>query len=181
MSYSFDKICSNLIPTGKYKVQVTDIKFKSSITGEATHDLMVNYTIVDGPYAKRTLVDTIFEKSFSFRLKPFLQACKIDLAREFATAEELFRFGLTNAKNKIILIDIGVRSYNGKDYNQVTNFYPLPDSTVSATDVLDELGVSPEVKGMSKEDLDSLEDLKEEVSEPELETDLSLDTDDLPY
>ena len=27
MSYSFKSVCSSLIPVGKYKAQVTDIKF----------------------------------------------------------------------------------------------------------------------------------------------------------
>lgn len=144
---SIDKLCSNLIPTGKYKCQVTDIKFKASPSGESTKDMVVNYTIVDGPCAKRTLIDTIYEKSFSFRLKPFLLACKVDTAREFATSEELFRFVLSAVKGKILMVDVSSRNYNGKDYNQISDFSPLSDSTSTADEVLESFKTEAEVKG----------------------------------
>jgi hypothetical protein len=145
--YSFDKLCSNVIPTGKYKVQVTDIKFKMGATGEATKDILVTYTIVEGPQAKKVFSDTIYEKAFGFRLMPFLTACKVDTAREFSTAEELFKYGLKEAKGKILMLDITIKPYNGKDYNNVSDFSPLPDSTVTADDVLGELKVNPTVSG----------------------------------
>jgi len=145
MAYSFNDLCSNLIPAGRVKAQVTDIKFKVSPTGEASNDIVVNYTIAEGPSAKRTLVDTLYEKAASFRLKPFLIACKIDMNRQFATKEELYQFGLKEAKGKIIMIDIGVKTYNGKQYNEVTNYYPLPDSSTTADEALEEFGAT-EVK-----------------------------------
>ena len=55
MSFSFNKICSNVIPEGTYKVQVTDVKFKTSSTGETSNDLVVHLTIVDGACAKRVV------------------------------------------------------------------------------------------------------------------------------
>lgn len=181
MSVSFEKICSNLIPTGKYKVQVTDIKFRLAATGEPSKDMMVTYTIVDGPCAKRTIVDTIYEKSFGFRLKPFLTACKVDLSREFATADELYHYGLATAKNKIILIDIGTRTYNGKEYNQISDFYPLPDSTVSFDDVMESFGDVPDVKGESAAPVldGKVEEEMNIPEEAEPELDVNLDTGDI--
>lgn len=183
MAHSFDKLCSNLIPTGKYKVQVTDAKFRTNSLGECSKDMVINYTILEGPYAKRTLMDAIYEKTFSFRLKPFLTACKIDTAREFATADEMFKFGLTSAKSKIIMIDVGIRTYNGKEYNQVTNWYPIAGSTTTAAEVLNTFNEEPSIKGVS------IEDAAEEVvigvplqtKEPELDIDLSINEDDLPF
>lgn len=172
--FSFNQVCSNLLPVGKYKVQVTDIKFRASATGESTKDMVVNYTVVDGPYAKRTLVDTIYEKSFSFRLKPFLQACKVDMAREFATAEELYRYGLTEAKGKTIMIDVGTKAYNGKEYNQVAQFYPLPDSSTTAEEVLDAIGVEPTVKASAT----VTDVVEEEMLVPDGEPQLNIPDDD---
>jgi hypothetical protein len=178
MAFNFNKLCSNVIPVGKYKVQVTDIKFKANSMGESSKDIVVNYTIVDGPAAKRTLMDTIYEKSFSFRLKPFLTACKVDLNREFTTAEELYKYGFAAAKNKIILMDITVRTYNGKEYNNVDNWYPLPDSSTSSEDVLKDFGVDATMKAEEVKKT-MVEDLVEPTLEmPELpDTDVFSDDD----
>lgn len=180
MAFNFNKLCSNTIPTGKYKVQVTDVKFKANSAGESAKDVVVNYTIVDGPLAKRTLMDTIFEKSFSFRLKPFLTACKVDLNREFATAEELFNYGFKEAKGKIILIDVVVKAYNGKDYNNVDTWYPLPDSSTSSDEVLKEFGTSPVMKAEAQpvEDEDLLEP---ELNIPEMPSDEEFSDDDILF
>lgn len=181
MAYNFDKLCSNLIPTGKYKAQVTDVKFKTNSLGECSKDIAVIYTIVEGAYAKKTIADTIYEKAFSFRLKPFLVACKVDTAREFPTAEEMFKFGLKEAKNKIVTIDIGVRAYNGKDYNQVTNVYPLAGSTVTAEDVAADFGDIPDLGGTSagSSGFETIEPVK--ADEPSLDIDLNISEEDLPF
>lgn len=143
---SFNEICSNLIPAGKVKAQVTDLKFKTSATGEASNDIIVTYTIAEGPHAKKVLTETLYEKAASFRLKPFLVACKVDMNRQFATKEELYQFGLKEAKGKIIMIEIGIKTYNGKEYNEIKDFSPLPDSTTTADDALKEFDAVPEVK-----------------------------------
>jgi len=143
MAFSFNKICSNLIPVGKYKVNVTDVSFRTKPTGEASKDIGIRYTIVDGPHKNKTVLDTIFEKSFSFRLKPWLQACGIDCGREFATQEELYAYAMKQAKGKTIMVDIVIKTYNGKEYNNISNFYPLPGSKVSAEEVVAEMEGKP--------------------------------------
>lgn len=173
MSYSFKTLCSNLIPVGKYKAIVTDMKFAAG----GSKSVLVTLTIAEGPFAKRVHIETIPEKAYSFRLMPVLKACKVDVDREFATAEELFKFGFAAAKGKTVMIDMGIRTYNGQEYNNVTDFAPLPDSTVSADDVVASFGAEPEVKGAS---LDGM--VEEEIvipedtpaaEEPELDIDLS--------
>lgn len=139
--YSFNKVCSNIIPVGSYKAQITDIKFKTSGTGVEGYDMQVTYTISEGPYAKRVLIDTIYEKAFSFRLMPFLKACGIDTAREFATAKELYNYGVKEALNKFVLIEVNTREYNGNTYNNIKSISPIPGSTTTPEDVLNEFNV----------------------------------------
>ena len=180
---NFKGLCSNLIPVGKYKAVVTDMKFAAG----GSKSILVTLTISEGPYAKRVHQETIPEKAYSFRLMPVLKACKVDVDREFATAEELFKFGFAAAKGKTVIIDIGVRTYNGQEYNNVNDFSPLPDSTVSAEEVAESFGENPEVKGtvldgMVKEednvpDLDQTEGLGTE--EPTL--DINLDDMESPF
>ena len=138
--FSFDKICSNNIPKGIYKASVEDIKFKV-VDGAATNDMQVHYRIVDGPYKGRTVVETISEKAFGFKLKPFLKAVGVDTAREFATAKELYAYGIKEAKNKTLMITVTINTFNGNEYNNVTEYSPLPGSTTSAADVVAELGL----------------------------------------
>ena len=166
MSFSFKNVCSNLIPVGKYKAQVTDIKFAAG----GSKNILVTLTIAEGPYAKRVHIENIPEKAYSFRLMPFLKACKVDIDREFATAEELYKFGFASAKGKIIVIDMGIRTYNGQDYNNVTDFSPIADSTVSADAVTEAFGTTPEVKGNSIEGM-----VEEETNSPDLDDEPSLD------
>lgn len=166
MSFSFKSVCSNLIPVGKYKAQVTDMKFAAG----GSRNILVTLTIVEGPYAKRVHTETISEKAYSFRLMPILKACKVDIDREFATAEELYKFGFASAKGKTIVIGMGIRAYNGQEYNNVTDFTPLADSTISAEDVMASFGETPEVKSNS---LDGF--VEEETSMPYTPTEPSLD------
>lgn len=143
MAFSFSNVCRNVIPAGTYEVQISDIKFKESDKGQ--YNLEVHYVIVKGAYEKRTIVDTIYEKAFSFRLKPFLTAVGVDLAREFETAKELYEYGIRTSKGKIIMAEIGVRTYNGNEYNEVKTWAPVASSTTSIDDVMAEFGVSPNV------------------------------------
>lgn len=166
MSFSFKSVCSNLIPVGKYKAQVTDMKFAAG----GSRNILVTLTIVEGPYAKRVHTETISEKAYSFRLMPILKACKVDIDREFATAEELYKFGFASAKGKTIVIGMGIRAYNGQEYNNVTDFTPLADSTISAEDVMASFGETPEVKSNSLEGF-----VEEETSMPYTPTEPSLD------
>ena len=145
MGFSFNKVCSNVIPKGTYKVQITDIKFKTSTTSDASYNMEVRYTVSEGTYAKRTLIDTLYEKAFSFRLKPFLTAVGADLNREFSSMKELYEYGITAAKGKFVMVEVGTRTYNGNEYNEIKSWAPLPGSATSVEDVLDEFGTSPEV------------------------------------
>jgi hypothetical protein len=138
MAISFNRLCSNAIPEGRYKAQVTDVKFKTSATGETSNDLQVHLTILEGEYAKRVVVDTILEKVFSWRLKPFLMACNIDMNKEFASARELYEYGIKAAKGKTILVDVVIKPYNGVDYNNIKDYAALPGSTTSVDDVMAE-------------------------------------------
>lgn len=178
MSYSFKSVCSSLIPVGKYKAQVTDIKFAAG----GSKNVLVTFTIAEGPYAKRVHTENISEKAYSFRLMPLLKACKVDVDREFGTAEELFKFGFASAKGKTVMIDMAIRSYNGQDYNNVSDYSPLPDSTVSAGEVTEAFGKEPNVTGISLEGMVEEEtnvnddgSLKE-PSEPSLDVDLDIET-----
>lgn len=141
MGFSFDKVCNNNLPKGSYKVSVEDIKFKTSSTGEATNDMQVHYRVTDGPFKGKTLMETISEKAFSFKLKPFLKAVGVDTAREFATAKELYAYGIKESKGKTLMIDVSIKTYNGNEYNQVDGYAALPGSTTSAADVVAELGL----------------------------------------
>ena len=147
MGVNFNQLCSNVLPVGTYKVQITDIKFKTSGTGVTSNDMVVTYQVVDGPHVKKTIKDTIYEKAFSFRLKPFLQAVGVDTAREFNTTQELYAYGIKEAKGKILMIDVTVRKYNGSDYNDIKSFKPLPGSTTTTNEVLDafdSFGIEPD-------------------------------------
>ena len=182
MSFSFKTECSNLIPAGKYKAQVTDIKFAAG----GSKSILITLTISEGKFAKRVHLETIPEKAYSFRLMPFLKACKVDIDREFETAEELYKFGFASAKGKTIVIDMGVRVYNGTEYNNVTDFLPLPDSTVSVDDVAESFGVTPEVKnntldGMVSEEANTPEETEEVPGTDEPELDIDLSDADLPF
>lgn len=171
MSYSFKSLCSNLIPAGKYKAQVTDIKFAAG----GSRNILVTLTIAEGPYAKRTHLETIPEKAYSFRLMPLLKACKVDVNREFATADELYKFGFASAKMKTIEIDMAVRTYNGQEYNNVSAFSPLADSTVSAAEVAASFGAVPEVSGNSLDGMVVEENNFGKAEEPELDIDLDIE------
>lgn len=143
MGFSFKNVCSNVIPTSTYKAQITDIKFKESSDKTTQYNMEVHYAISDGPYAKRTVVDTIYEKAFAFRLKPFLTAIGTDFNREFETARELYDYGIRQAKGKFVMVDIGIRRYNGNEYNEVKGWAPVPSSTTTTEDVMAEFDVNP--------------------------------------
>lgn len=143
MGFSFKKVCSNVIPVSTYKAQITEIKFKESGDKSTQYNMEVHYSISDGPYAKRTVVDTIYEKAFAFRLKPFLTAIGADLNREFETAKELYDYGIRQAKGKFVMLEVGIRTYNGNEYNEVKGWAPIPSSSTTAEDVMAEFDVNP--------------------------------------
>lgn len=179
MPFSFNKYCSDVLPAGKYKAIVTAAKFRMGADGGATKDIAVTYTIAEGPHAKRVVSDTIFEKAHSFRLRPFLQACKVDTNREFGSMEEMFQYGLKEVAGKSIIIDVSVRTYNGREYNNVDGWSPIAGSTTSIDDVIADFGENPEVKAAKPEEPVAAKPTAEASSEPKLEFDLR--EDDLPF
>ena len=181
---SFNDLCTNTLPEGVYKVQVTDITIKKSAKDAETNDLVVHYMITEGPLAKKTLVDTIYEKSFSWRLKPFLEACGIDLNREFATTKELFEYCVSNVKGKVIMIELGTRMYNGAKYNNINKFSPLPGSTTSADEVanlVNKLGIGdvPTSLIVNETPITSPKDNEDVVAEPKVDFSLNLDDESI--
>ena len=150
--FSFKKICSNVLPAGTYKMQITDVKFHAP--DKATDRSMDIYLTVDGgAYDKRTVKDFMSEKAFSFRLKPFLTACGIDLGREFETEDELYRYAMSECIGKSVMVNIGIRNYNGNEYNNVSQYSAVAGSTTTLEDVA---AVSGEVPSL-KVDIDNME------------------------
>lgn len=175
--FSFNKVCSNVVPVGTYKAQIADIKFKTSATAEESYDMQVTYTILEGPQAKRNVIDTIYEKSFSFRLMPFLKACGVDTAREFGTAKELYNYGIKEAKGKVLMIEVTTREYNGASYNNIKGWAKLPGSTTSEAEVMKAFAdddIVPEVNPM---DAKPAEAAPKATTEPTL--DINLDDVDI--
>lgn len=176
MSYSFNKVCSNTIPKGTYKAQITEIKFKTSSSSETSYDMEVSYTIAEGSFAKRVVKDFMSEKAFSFRLKPFLTAIGADLNREFDSMKELYEYGISVAKGKFVMVEIGVRTYNGNDYNNIVTWAPLPGSSTSVEDVLNEFSSSPNLTP-DKPTISDIPDISSDVAEPVAE----VSDDDMPF
>ena len=156
-------------------MQISDINFKES--GDSKYNMTVHYVVADGAYAKRTVVDTIYEKAFSFRLKPFLMALGIDFAREFETAKELYEYGIRTAKGKFLMVEIGIRTYNGNEYNEVKTWAPLPSSTTSAEDVMAEFETSPDTIPKTPH----IDDLPQTSDEEEFAPIADIADDDLPF
>jgi hypothetical protein len=137
MAFSFKNLTSNVLPAGIYQVVLDDIKFKTSSSGESTQNLVCVFKVAKGPHAGRTLVHTIYEKAFSFRLGGFLRAAEVDMNKEFTTVQELYEYGIKAAKGKQLNIEVTIRPYNGVDYNDVAKFMPMTTSSTSAKDIAD--------------------------------------------
>lgn len=174
--FSFNKVCSNTIPKGTYKAQITDIKFKTASSAETSYDMEVRYTIAEGTFAKRTVTDFMSEKAFSFRLKPFLTAIGADLSREFDSMRELYEYGISTAKGKFVMVEIGTRVYNGNEYNNIVSWAPLPGSATSVEDVLDEFKSSPNLTP-DKPTISDISDIPNDIAEPMAE----VTDDDMPF
>ena len=177
MGYSFNKVCSSVLPKGTYKVQITDIKFKTSSTGISSNDMVVHYTVAEGPCAKRTLNETISEKAFSFKLKPFLQAIGLDCNREFPTAKELYEWGIKEAKGRFLLVEVSIREYNGVEYNNITDYKAIPGSTTTTEEVLAEFETSNNLMPEKPTLADIPEVSSEDISAPQID----VADDDLPF
>jgi hypothetical protein len=169
-------VCSNTIPKGTYKAQITEIKFKTSSSSETSYDMEVSYTIAEGAFAKRVVKDFMSEKAFSFRLKPFLTAIAADLNREFDSVRELYEYGIATAKGKFVMVEIGTRTYNGNEYNNIVTWAPLPGSSTSVDDVLNEFKSSPELTP-DKPTISDIPSFGADEAEPVAE----VSDDDMPF
>lgn len=175
MGVSFNKLCSNVVPNGTYKAQLTEIKFRTGASGVPTKDILTTWTILEGPLAKKTVSETIRESAYSFKLKPLLTATGVDLNREFATETELLNYGIRESKGKIATIEVTTREYNGALYNNIKSMSPLAGSTTTAAEVLAEFDTAPELQS-EKPHLDELDTGKEETV-----LDLDFPDDDIPF
>lgn len=135
MAFSFKNLTSNVLPAGIYQVIIDDIKFKTSASGESSQNLVIVFKVTKGPHTNRTLVHTIYEKAFSFRLGGFLRAAEVDMNKEFPSVQDLYEYGIKSAKGKQLNIEVTIRPYNGVDYNDVAKFIPLTSSSTTAKDI----------------------------------------------
>lgn len=143
MGISFNDMCSNVLPEGVYKVVVTDIKRKV-VNNAQTEDLIAHYTVVDGKFAKKTLIDNFYRNAFSFRLLPFLNAVDVDTNKEFATTNELLSYGIQNAKNKELMVEVSIKTYNNNKYNEVKTYSKIPGSVTSVEEIAAAFGNNTE-------------------------------------
>ena len=78
---------------------------------------------------------------------------------------------------------MGIRTYNGQEYNNVTDFFPLADSTVSEGEVTEAFGKEPKVTGISLDGMveegipgEELPQAPEAADEPSLDVDLDIES-----
>ena len=84
------------------------------------------------------------------------------------------------------MIEVGVRTYNGQEYNEIKNYMKLPASTVGVEDVLKEFDTTaPETLSDSKPvnavNISETEALSEPIEEPSISTDIDISDEDLPF
>ena len=174
MGYSFKNLLTNVVPKGTYKATVEKMEFVPSAKDPSIYNAKVTVRITEGTQAKRTVLDTI-STAFPTKLSTFLKAAGVDMAKEFATMQEMYAYGIKAAIGKTVMIDVSIRKYNGNDYNQVDDYKPLPGSTTSAADVLASFGdvegveVAPEKPTL--EDLEAV-NTTSETEEPSIDINL---------
>ena len=84
------------------------------------------------------------------------------------------------------MIEVGVRTYNGQEYNEIKNYMKLPASTGGVEDVLKEFDTTaPETISDSKPintvNISETEVLSEPIEEPSISTDIDISDEDLPF
>ena len=155
-------------------MQINEIKYHTP--EKASRDMDIYLTVDGGVYDKRTLKDFMSEKAFSFRLKPFLNACGVDLLREFETEDELYKYAMTECTGKSVMVTVGIRNYNGNEYNNVSQYAAVAGSTTSMEDVEAIFGTSASLKVApeSKSEIEKTAEVWKEVAE-------SITDDDVPF
>lgn len=175
MGYSFKNLLTNVVPKGTYKFSVEKMEFVPSTKDPSIYNAKVTLRITEGTQAKRTVLDTI-STAFPTKLSAFLKAAGVDMAKEFATMQEMYAYGIKEAVGKTLMADISIRKYNGNDYNQVDDYKPLPGSSTSAEDVLKTFGdVSGVEMAPAKPTLEDLEVSAPEETAEEPAIDINLD------
>lgn len=173
MSVSLKSLCSNILPAGTYKVIVEDIKYKN-VEGVTTSDLQVYYRVTEGSKKGSSLVETIGEQTFNFKLAPFAKATGLDMNREFPTTKELLDYVIKSAKSAVLMVEVIIKTFNENDYNNIKSYIALPGSSTTAEDVLADFNIEP-IKG-EKPHLDDLP-FPETNAQPSVEP--KIDTEDL--
>lgn len=177
MAFSVNSIVNelNLLPVGNYKAVVQEIKFKDA-TG-AKKDIMISLRFTEGKYAGRTMMDTIYEGAFGFRLKPFLGAVGVDLNKTYTTAAELYAYVLGYAKDKEVMVEIGTRTYQEREFNEIKKYTAIPGSVTSVDAVIENLKVNPSLQPEKP----TLEDVDTGDASASIDLDINVDADDLPF
>lgn len=145
MGFSFRTFTGNGVwNPGRYRMNISDIKRKTSGTEADEFDLMVIYRCTEGPMKGKTIPDTMYRKSFGFRLLPFLTALGLDTNREFSTVDALMDYGIKAAIGREVYVDLQNREYNGNKYNDIKTWAAVPTSVSTTADVLAEFNIKEE-------------------------------------
>lgn len=177
MGYSFNSLCTNVVPKGTYKTTIEKMEFVPSAKDPSIYNAKVTLRVTEGIHAKRTVLDTI-STAFPTKLQAFLKAAGVDMAKEFATMQEMYAYGIKAALGKTVMVDVSIRKYNGNDYNQIDDYKPLPGSTTSAADVAAAFGEVADVTMEVAPEKATIADLPETISNDE-EPSLDINLDDV--
>lgn len=164
--FTLKKLGSRVYPKGTYNVVVDSVKIKENRKDASLKDLMVVFKITDGTHKDKTIVETIYNGAFEFRLAPFAKAIDADLEREFSSMDELLEYVAEKAQGTALTIDLIITSYNGNEYNSVHNFIKGNKSVTSEEEVTKAFELS--------EDEEDDDDLSSIVADADLN-----DTEDL--
>jgi len=178
MAFSFGKLLVTLVPNGTYKAEVSKMEFTQSKTNAEQYNCKVTLVIKEGTYAKRTILDTI-STAYISKFKSILTAVGVDLNKEYATMDEMYKAGAKQAVGKEIMIKVSSKTYNGNDYNQVDDYSPIPGSTTSAAEVLKDFNLDetpnlkPEIKDVKVEEKPVAE-ASDTIEAPSIDIDLDI-------
>lgn len=178
---NFKDIIGSVFKAGVYKVKVVSVTPKTSGTQAGSSDLVVKYEFLDGLYKGRIYTNTIYEKAFSFRLEPFLVAAKIDMNKEFNTTAELFAYGIKEAVNKEMMIEMTVRTYQGKELNDIAKWIPTASSTTSADEVANLFATEPTVEETKPVEAPKVETTAESAGDVSSDIFAGITDEDLPF
>ena len=103
-----------LYPDDKYVVQITD-KSKLVAESDAKPYIMWVATIVEGDFTDKTIVwRTYLNPEALWNVKNLVQTIGVEWTDEGFELEDCF--------DQELVLDVGTREYDGKDYNQVNGY-----------------------------------------------------------